>query len=153
MRTVTVSDLLSIAGDAARIKPDRVLSILDPGEPVPCLGLGPERHTVLPCYDTDGVSGPTRADVAAILAFADGVPEDGRVVVHCHAGVSRSPAAALIMLMHWGQPLEIGDRPVSPNLRMLGLADRSGTLLRHGRELARRAEASAEASLRDGDLW
>ncbi len=149
MRTVTVSDLMSIVGDAARIKPDRVLSILDPGEAVPCLGLGPERHTVLPCYDTTTSRGRPVPTSPPSSPSPTAFPRTDGWWCIATPGVSRSPAAALIMLMHWGQPLEIGDRPVSPNLRMLGLADRSGALLRHGRELAQRAEAS----LRDGDVW
>ena len=141
MRTLTVSDLMRITGDVARLKPDFVLSILDPNEPAPQLGLPPERHVIVRCYDTDELSGPSREDVAQIRAFAAAVPDGARAIVHCHAGISRSPAAALVLLAQWGQPLDLGPDPVTPNLRLLGIADPSGGLMRIGRMLTRRAEA------------
>lgn len=146
MRALTISDLMRIPGDVARLKPDFVLSILDPGEPAPELGLPPERHVIVRCYDTDDTSGPSREDVAQIHAFAAAVPDGARAIVHCHAGISRSPAAALVLLEAWGQPLELGPEPVTPNLRLLGLADPSGGLMRLGRALTRRAEAEVATS-------
>lgn len=146
MRALTVSDLMRITGDVARLKPDFVLSILDPGEPAPALGLSPERHVIVRCYDTDGFDGPSRDDVAQIRAFAQAVPDGARAIVHCHAGISRSPAAALVLLQAWGQPLELGPEPVTPNLRLLGIADPSGGLMRLGRALTRRAEAEVATS-------
>jgi predicted protein tyrosine phosphatase len=44
--------------------------------------------------------GPTLADVEQILAFGRAFdPDAGDMVVHCQAGVSRSSAAALVVLL------------------------------------------------------
>lgn len=42
----------------------------------------------------DGEGRMTEADAAAVLDFIAGLPTDARLVVHCAAGVSRSPAVA-----------------------------------------------------------
>ncbi len=143
MRQLIISDLNAIASDVARYRADRVLSILDPGMPVPDLGLPPERHHVVACLDLDTSEGPNARDIAAIHQFGSECGERDVVIVHCHAGVSRSPAAALILRHLWREPLEIGDRETTPNLRMLALADHSMALMRHGRALARAAESKA----------
>lgn len=146
MRQLMVSDLNRIASDTARMRPDHVLSILDPETTPPDLDLPAGRHRILRCLDLDTVDGPSREDVAAIRDFAAQCGPDDRVIVHCHAGVSRSPAAALILRQAWDEPLDIGPDPVMPNLRMLALADPSLRLMRHGRALGRAAES------RPGDM-
>lgn len=109
MPSVTVSDLRAAGRDAARIRATHALSLLDPdGTPAPDLGLPPDRHLVLRFLDIDDDGfgarrGPDLPIVEAILGFASGIPESGAVLVHCHAGVSRSPAAALLMLSEWGR--------------------------------------------------
>jgi predicted protein tyrosine phosphatase len=45
---------------------------------------------------------PTRKDVADILETAKMVPQDGRLLVHCTAGKSRSTAAAIGILIQNG---------------------------------------------------
>jgi len=47
-------------------------------------------------YDCWGGTAPRRRQVEQIIAFADGL--DGRVLIHCAAGLSRSPGAALVLL-------------------------------------------------------
>lgn len=48
---------------------------------------------------------PTRADVDAIIAFARQTQTvNGTLLCHCHAGISRSPAVALICLTTWRGP-------------------------------------------------
>lgn len=48
---------------------------------------------------------PTRADVDAIIAFARQTQSvNGTLLCHCHAGISRSPAVALICLTAWRGP-------------------------------------------------
>ena len=54
---------------------------------------------------------PTRKDVRDILEAAKMVPEDGRLLVHCTAGKSRSTAAAIGILIQTGMsPQEAFDR-------------------------------------------
>ena len=73
-----------------------------------------------------------RGDVQRIINFCQGIHEEDRVLIHCGMGVSRSSAAALILLvMKLGvenpveairQLLSI-KRTVQPNRRMVWIAD------------------------------
>jgi predicted protein tyrosine phosphatase len=87
--------------------------------------------------------GASEEDVRKIIELAESVRGlSGKVLIHCEAGVSRSPAAALIMYAYWlgpGHEAEamrrvLAQRPVAiPNPRMVQLADRM--LGRRGRLL------------------
>lgn len=78
--------------------------------------------------------GATQEDVWRIIQLAEALRNNtGKVLIHCEAGVSRSPAAALIMYACWlgpGREREAMDRvlmqrPLAvPNRRMVELADR-----------------------------
>ena len=49
--------------------------------------------------------GPTRADAAAVIEFAEALRGDeGVVLCHCGGGMSRAPAAALVCLAVWRGP-------------------------------------------------
>jgi predicted protein tyrosine phosphatase len=86
-----------------------VLSILDPDWPEPDFGAYPQPYlrTVLRFHDIiDPIPGmilPTKADVEAILAFGRSIAADqggaeAHLLVHCHAGISRSTAAMTMIL-------------------------------------------------------
>jgi predicted protein tyrosine phosphatase len=128
-----------------------VLSIVDPDCPDPDAFRGYDSHhrTILRFHDIiepfAGFVHPEQGHVEAILAFGDDLgrgvsPEAGHLLVHCHAGISRS-TAAMAMLLAQTDPDEdetaIFDRLVSirpqawPNSRMIGFADR--LLSRKGR--------------------
>ncbi len=50
---------------------------------------------------------PTLEHASAIVAFARSVANlDGAILCHCHAGISRSPAAAILCLAAWTAPGE-----------------------------------------------
>lgn len=78
--------------------------------------------------------GATDGDVQRIIQLAESLrQETGKLLIHCEAGVSRSPAAALIMYACWLGPgcereamvRVLAQRPVAiPNRRMVELADR-----------------------------
>ena len=117
-----------------------VLSILDPDWPDPAsfAAFPPHRRLALRFHDiiepTPGRYAPSREDVERLLAFGRelGDPAGGHLLVHCHAGVSRSTAAAALILAQ-AHP----DRPASetldavarirprawPNLRILEFGD------------------------------
>lgn len=128
------------------------LSILDPQTPVPRVlkrYTTLRHHWVLRFHDVahhlPGASAPEAGDVETLLSFGQEVAQDRggacRVLIHCHAGVSRSTAAALILLAqpHKGQETAAlrevcRQRPgAHPNRRMVALADdclgRGGRLL------------------------
>src|SRR3984893_2176490 len=82
-----------------------VLSILDPDTPDPpaFAAFAPHRRLALRFHDIielipDGLP-PSRDDVARLLAFGRelGEPAGNHLLVHCHAGVSRSTAAAALI--------------------------------------------------------
>ena len=116
-----------------------VLSILDPGWPEPAVfrAIGPHLRTTLRFHDAieraPHVVLPRRAHIKAILAFGRDLGGDfGHLLVHCHAGISRSTAAmAMILAQAFPQESEeaIVDRLLLirpeawPNSRMVDIAD------------------------------
>jgi predicted protein tyrosine phosphatase len=115
-----------------------VLSILDPGWPAPEFGRYGE-HARLELRFNDVIEPdapgepPSPQHVAQVLEFGAGLREDDHLLVHCHAGVSRSTAAMALILAEARR-----DRPASeamaevvrirkqawPNLRMIEFGDR-----------------------------
>lgn len=126
-----------------------VLSILDPDHPVPeAFGTYGEHarlerrfHDII--EEEEGRIAPHAQDVAAILDFGRGMMAEAapRLLVHCHAGISRS-TAALALVLAQAQPEVPAEALLAwilarrekawPNLRMLEFGDamlgRGGTL-------------------------
>ncbi|WP_428390746.1 tyrosine phosphatase family protein [Lichenicoccus sp.] len=143
-----------------------VLSILDPQWPVPeAFGAYGEHERLELRFDdiieeTPGMIAPQASDVRALLDFGrDLMAEPGaNLLVHCHAGVSRSTASMLLILAQ-ARP-DLGAEAVAaeilrirakawPNLRIVELGDaalgRGGTLASaviglYREQLARRPE-------------
>jgi predicted protein tyrosine phosphatase len=78
--------------------PTHGISLVSPGMAPAALGLPAERHLVLRFNDIDAPRAdcvpPTEDAVLALLGFAARLPPDSRLLIHCFAGISRSPAAA-----------------------------------------------------------
>ena len=116
-------------------QPARVLSLLSPGTPAPvCPGIAPPCHLVLEFHDIispqAGLRAVQPADIAAIIAFAQGWDGTAPLLVHCWAGISRSTAAAYIIVCLLGadehaaaQALRAAAPQATPNARMIALAD------------------------------
>jgi predicted protein tyrosine phosphatase len=125
-----------------------VLSILDPGwpEPDPIRNFDLNRRLKLNFHDViepePGWIVPERWDVELLLAFgrnlreiSDGTgaePTEPHLLVHCHAGVSRSTAAAILVLAQHEPARSAHDvvgevirlRPRAwPNLRIVEIGD------------------------------
>jgi predicted protein tyrosine phosphatase len=117
-----------------------VLSILDPGWPEPesLSGFDINRRLRLRFHDViesqPGWIAPERWDVELLLAFSRGLAasEEAHLLVHCHAGVSRSTAAATLVMAQTRPDRPAGEvlqevvrlRPRAwPNLRLLELGD------------------------------
>ena len=126
-----------------------VLSILDPDWPVPeAFGaFGEHAKLELRFHDvietTPGTIPPSEADVRAVLAFGRDLEAEAasRLLVHCHAGISRSTASMALILAQARPALGaeailqgiLGIREKAwPNLRILEIGDamlgREGTL-------------------------
>ena len=111
-----------------------LLSIGDPHDQLPDGYENVQRKLRLLVADVVTEEGATAEDVQQIITLAEQLRLDtGKVLIHCEAGVSRSPAAALIMYACWlgrGREREamervLVQRPISiPNRRMVELADR-----------------------------
>jgi predicted protein tyrosine phosphatase len=119
-----------------------VLSILDPGWSEPTEFDLWERHDrlllrfhdVIEDQPLGGMTPPNAEHLAAILQFGRKLPVDRpvRLLVHCHAGVSRSTASAVVLLAQREparDPHDIvaeicRDRPQAwPNLRIIEIGD------------------------------
>ena len=136
-----------------------VLSILDPGWPEPeAFGaFDPHRRLELRFHDVietePGCVAPESLDVEQLLSFGRDLTEGKgtHLLVHCHAGVSRSTAAATLIVAQArpDRPAEealqtvLSRRPRAwPNLRILELGDallgRRGELVNAARAHYRR---------------
>lgn len=133
-----MGDLMGIGQDGVT----HVLSILDPGAPLPRgLDAFEGRRRLLLRFDDvieegQSVQRPEAEHMACLLNLTRDILDGGRgrahLLIHCHAGFSRSPAAAILVLakampersateLH-AELLRI--RPNAwPNLRMIELGD------------------------------
>ena len=118
------------------VRPDErqwLVSILGPSDNLPWPEFRPtDRHLRL-CFD-DNVHrgfGPDGAHIQELIAFFRRWALDGPLLIHCHGGISRSPAAALIALSVFnpGHEREIASvfrqlaPHADPNETMIRLAD------------------------------
>lgn len=152
---LTVCGLEELAQHGQR-NVSHVLSILDPDHPEPeaFSAYAPHQRTVLRFHDAiepaPGIVLPEPGHVEAVLAFGQTLAEEsqargdaeGHLLVHCHAGISRSTAALLTLLAQVYPDRDEDSlitrltevRPQAwPNSRMIGFADeflgRDGRLL------------------------
>ena len=106
--------------------------------------LGSDNHLRLACNDITapqaGMVCPGPEHVDALIGFVKRWDHDGPLLIHCLAGISRSPAAAFIALCtlnpdapepELAQRLRQASPSASPNRRMIELAD--SALGRRGR--------------------
>ncbi|MEL7028631.1 MAG: tyrosine protein phosphatase [Pseudomonadota bacterium] len=83
--------------------PSHLISLLDPVEMIATpAGVDPERHLKVGVNDVrapaEGAIAPERSHVENILAFAETWDGDAPLLAHCWAGISRSTAAAFILM-------------------------------------------------------
>ncbi len=145
-----------------------VLSIIDTHEPRPEAldGFKGIEHELLRFDDVvaeyPGFEACTPAHIEKVLAFGERVHASGggHMLVHCHAGISRSQAAAaILMCQHAPGQEEVAFRRLLnlrkhgwPNTRMVEFADtllkRDGALMR-GLLVYRKALIETKPQLRD----
>lgn len=87
----------------SKVDATHLLSILDPGKkPFLHPMMDRKNHLLIHCEDNleeDELHSPTKKHVARILDWSRNLPEEAVVLVCCEAGVSRSTAAALSLLI------------------------------------------------------
>jgi predicted protein tyrosine phosphatase len=108
---ITVCGLEELASHAGKVS--HVLSILDPGRPAPDVFGSYGEHARLELRfhdvidDTPGLEPPQPGHVAEVLAFGRDILRDPKrerhLLVHCHAGISRS-SASMTLLLAQAQP-------------------------------------------------
>lgn len=146
-----------------------LISILDPGLSLQGdHGVPQDKWLRLSFHDIKnllrGYTAPTTEDAEAIVWFAQDLPEDAVLVAHCEAGISRSPAALILVLAarakDWAA-LETAVRGffaenpgIDPNQRLIRAGDR---VLGHRHALEElvsdlRAEYVAKAPIKDPNL-
>lgn len=153
---IHVCSLLTLEGEAARLGPKHVISIVDPEVHVETPeGVGAGDHWRFNFHDiSDPMPGhvaPEETDIVRILEFGEAWDGKTRTLIHCHMGISRSTAAAYILVcqVNGGREqdaavlLRRAGRHAWPNRRMVAFAD--GLLGRDGRMI----EAVAAMSMAD----
>jgi predicted protein tyrosine phosphatase len=112
---------------------DHVLALISPDADAPPVDAP---RTLLRFNDIaeerPGLVAPSPETIAAILALGETLRSDGVLLIHCHAGVSRSTAAAYILACAMrpvgaeralGQFLRAACPQATPNPLMVALAD------------------------------
>ncbi|MGY2052562.1 tyrosine phosphatase family protein [Methylobacterium sp. JK268] len=110
-------------------------------------GIAPGRHLLIGVSDITAPRAdhvlPDRAHVEALLAFVRAWDRETPLVLHCYAGISRSPAAAYIAAcaLHpardeadLARDLRAASPSATPNARLVAVAD--AVLGRNGRMIA-----------------
>lgn len=132
-----------------------VVSLMSPGTPAPLL----QRPALCLQFndiaeERPGLIAPDRGHVTALLDFAMLHASAGSLIIHCYAGISRSPAAAFIVAAAlWpaedeyalALALRQASASATPNPRLVALADaylgRNGRMIEAIRAIGRGADA------------
>ncbi|MFE9083896.1 tyrosine phosphatase family protein [Brevundimonas sp. NPDC003935] len=132
-----VAPLHDVAGLVASHRPSHLISLASPRHVDAPLADAPPHRLDLRFNDIaaprEGLVPPTEADIAALLAFAEGWDGTRPLLIHCWAGVSRSTAAAYVIAcarsepgreQAWAARLRVAGPTATPNPLIVALADR-----------------------------
>ncbi|WP_297804513.1 hypothetical protein [uncultured Brevundimonas sp.] len=154
--SIIVCPLHDVEAIARVRRPSHILSLISPSaEPTGFQCLAPY-HLELRFNDIaeprDGLIEPSAEHIQSIIEFGRSSREQGPLLIHCWAGVSRSPAAAFIIGFDRDRPapthlaarLRSSAPYCTPNPRMIALADAAldaqGDLFRAIKEIGRGKE-------------
>jgi predicted protein tyrosine phosphatase len=136
MSRIFVCGLGEVPDRVTELRPGRLVSLL-PAEDQPPTPreIAPRDHLRLLIDDIDepqaGAIAPARSHIETLIGFFRSSPPHSSILIHCLAGVSRSPAAALIAMAldapgherYVARLLRAAGPFVSPNRLMIRLAD------------------------------
>ena len=131
---IQVCALHELPGAIARYRPSHVLSLLDPDTVMDLpYGIAPTQWLRISFRDFEKVRSDAiqYSQIEEILAWAATLPKDAVLIVHCHMGISRSPATALAIYSRENGVEQAIDwirkvRPESiPNRLMAAMYDRA----------------------------
>ena len=158
---IVVAPLHEVQAAIRDWRPSHLISLGSPGSTVPDVqGI---EHLSLTFHDIvaprAGLQPVTADQVATLLNFARGWSGGSPLLIHCWAGVSRSPAAAYVIACGIAGPdaaVELARRLrvcapfATPNTRLVALADEQlgakGAMRRAIRDIGRGAETSMGAT-------
>ncbi len=117
-----------------------------------------DKHMILRFNDIvaprDGLVSPSEQHIASLIRFAHLWDRKNPMVVHCWAGISRSPAAAVIIALALDRKRDVNELAntlravsavVTPNILMVEIADRilqqGGALASSIRQIGRGSDA------------
>ena len=136
-RVIYISSWRTMEARAIELGVPHILSLLGiEGEPDTPHGIDPARHLHIEVDDVPapfaGDIAPTMEHVQKILEFSSGWDRQGPMIVHCYAGVSRSTAAALVILCQYNpgrerdaaMALRRAAPHARPNRQLIAAADR-----------------------------
>lgn len=152
MSMILVAPLSAVEGAIRRYRPSHLVTLLSPEHMIETPeGLAPESHLRLGLNDVADAAfsdaPPTERHIEKLIGFGRGWSAEAPMLVHCWAGVSRSTAAAYILLCdRFGagsetdiaKALRIRMPHACPNPLMVELADRT---LERGGCMVRAVEA------------
>jgi predicted protein tyrosine phosphatase len=133
---ITLSDAQWLTTAIASTDSEYLVSLMSPNSMVATPStIAPENHLKLGVDDVEelaeGYIAPCRAHIEALLEFGCHLDESAEIVVHCVMGMSRSPAAVMILMAQKapGRENEIADiifeavPEAHPNRLLLQLGD------------------------------
>jgi len=110
MKIVSICALNEVVRCVKLSNADAIISILDPETGTDFSVGSCAKHLTLKFHDveriTHGCIAPTIYHGREILEFVDALPADSRLLIHCTAGISRSPAVAIGLMARNGQNAE-----------------------------------------------
>jgi predicted protein tyrosine phosphatase len=103
MSAILITPFSAVEDTVRRHRPSHIVTLLDPQTAVTTpAGIARQRHLRLGVDDiaapVEGSIVPTSDHIASILSFAETWDRSAPMLVHCWAGISRSTAAAFILL-------------------------------------------------------
>lgn len=131
--TIAVCGLDELDRRTDMLAATHIVSLLHPADSLRLPnGFSPARHLRVDMEDTVDIRSPhapIASQVAKVSAWCSELPDDSRLLVHCLAGISRSPAMALGLLTEVHGPEEACRqlrrirREATPNPRVVALWD------------------------------